>query len=143
MKKRVIILLTLFLSLTFFKCENDDTVLQPMPGGTYSFTSFDQQGNKLVEGDFIIIYEDSKTFKGTWEFKAVGNLDNPRPQVGTGDLTGEVKSNNEVIIDLNPGWADNNAYLNGKIINGTLSGEWSWVGFTGIQEKGAFTAKEK
>ena len=93
--------------------------------------------------EFTIIYNNSKTFNGNWNFKAVGNLDNPRPQVGTGELIGEIDENNMVSVDLNPGWADNNAYLNGKFENGVLTGEWSWVGFAGIPEKGTFTASEK
>lgn len=143
MKKRILLLSVLFLTLTFFKCEDDNSVVGPMPGGTYSFTSYDEDGNKLVEGEFSIIYNDSKTFKGDWNFKGVGNLDNPRPQVGTGDLIGEIDENNVVSIDLNPGWADNNAYLNGKFENGRLTGDWSWIGFVGVEETGTFTATEK
>ena len=143
MKRRIFVLSILFLSLTFFKCEDDNNVVGPLPGGVYNFVSFDEDGNKLVDGEFTIIYNDSKTFKGSWDFKAVGNLDNPRPQVGTGELIGEIDENNQVSVDLNPGWADNNAYLNGKFGNGVLTGEWSWVGFAGIPEKGTFTASEK
>lgn len=143
MKNRIIILLAVFLSVTVFKCENDDTIVSPLPGGIYDFTSFDENGDKLVEGVFSVLYNDSKTFKGSWEFKAVGNLDNPRPQAGTGELLGEIDENDLVVIDLNPGWRDNNAYLTGKFENGSFKGDWSWVGFTGIQEKGTFTAKEK
>lgn len=69
MKNRIIILLAVFLSVTVFKCENDDTIVSPLPGGIYDFTSFDENGDKLVEGVFSVLYNDSKTFKGSWEFR--------------------------------------------------------------------------
>lgn len=142
MLNRILILSIVFIATTFFKCE-DDNIVNPPPTGTYTFASFDQDGNKLVEGEFSVVYNDAKSFKGQWEFSSVENAENPRPQIGKGELVGEIRDNNVIYIDLNPGWADNNAYLNGTFENGNVQGEWSWVGFTGVPEKGTFTAKEK
>ena len=65
MTKRILILFAVFLTVTFFKCEDENSIVEPLPTGTYFLASFDEQGNKLVEGEFTVIYNNSKSFKGT------------------------------------------------------------------------------
>jgi hypothetical protein len=46
-------------------------------------------------------------------------------------------------INLNPNFADNNCYLYGNRHMSMYSGEWKWITFAGITNKGPFTATLK
>ena len=82
--------------------------------------------------------------EGTWAFRELAEADwRVGPQLGTGRLRGWVDAEEHIMLDLNPGWEDNNVRLQGEWRGarlGTLEGEWVYSGFPGCLGAGRFEA---
>jgi hypothetical protein len=123
---------------------------KPFPLGDYQYTSYDEKGDKVVEGRISITSteqrrigsEESTQLKGNWELKKVGSQEKIGGQVGSGDLIGTINKN-EVDINLNPNISDANVYLRGKIDGKRFHGTWTFSGYAGPVSKGTFEATRK
>ncbi|MCP4399073.1 MAG: hypothetical protein GY801_17450 [bacterium] len=133
----VLILLAAFLSA----CSTSS--LPPngsIPAGAFKYTAYDGTGARIVEGWFTLVFKDAATVEGEWNFKAIGDPQKIGPQVGEGELRGQLQDDNEIIIDLHPGWADNNVVLNGPYSLNEILGNWAWSTIVGPTNQGTFTA---
>jgi len=126
---------------------NSSQAQKPFPVGDYRYTSYDDKGDKVVEGQISITSsekqrigaEEKTQLKGHWEFKKVGNQEHIGLQEGKGDLIGTL-DNSQIYLDLNPGTADANVVLQGKGDAKGFRGTWSFNGYAGPLAKGKFEA---
>jgi hypothetical protein len=98
-------------------------------------------GEALLTGSLDLRFDDS-LITGTWSIAWAPGADTTievGPQVGSGTLVGR-RRGNSLMIDLNPGWADNNAVLLGELIPQGVSGRWQWNTIAGPATEGRFTA---
>jgi len=118
--------------------------------GDYHYSSYDQKGDRVVEGTLSItsverkrIYADEVTeVKGTWKLEKVGKQERIGMQEGTGELVGSIKDG-ELIINLNPNVDDANVYLRGRVEGKRYRGTWSFRGYAGTISEGTFEAQKK
>ena len=123
---------------------------KPFPLGDYQYTSYDEKGDKVVEGRVSITSteqrrigsEESTQLKGNWELKKVGAQETIGGQVGSGDLIATINKN-DVDINLNPNISDANVYLRGKIDGKRFHGTWTFSGYAGPVSTGKFEATRK
>ena len=54
-----------------FSCKQNDCLLSPNPEGRYSYVSYDQNGNLIVEGWLTINITDSSKIDGKWDLEKV------------------------------------------------------------------------
>ena len=117
----------------------------PQPG-TYVYKAFDSTGILIVEGwlkfkvDDSIQPDDDMNYlpiEGVWHLNKIGNPGHIGDQVGDGILKGTIEDD-KIWINLNPGWADNNVYLNGKLDGNKFDGEWFYSTFVGAINGGPF-----
>jgi hypothetical protein len=116
-------------------CSNDF-----FPERGFQYTAYDSAGVKIVKGWFTLIRQDSTTFKGTWNFRKIGEPQDIGPQVGEGMLTGHVHDGDRIIIELNPEMVDNNVTLDGSYSRNDIVGTWSWSTIAGLTNQGTFRA---
>ena len=138
MKAWRLIALGLFVALASAGC-GDATGPDAVPQGGYAYTGFDEDGTVVVQGWLTLDTHDPAHVTGTWHLEPVGNVPNLGPQTGDGRLTGQAQGN-ALVIDLNPGFADNNVVLDGRLGDGTYDGRWTYSGFAGPVGSGTFTA---
>jgi hypothetical protein len=139
-----IMLLAASMSLGFFRCSNGSPAQPDTFGpGTYEYSGFDSGGKKVISGKLVLTEIKGRSIKGTWDLKQVGPGEKLGPQIGTGDFAGSIEADGAININLNPNWADNNIFLNGRFVNGELKGDWHFSTFVGPTTKGTFVAKKK
>lgn len=141
-KKLLPLFLLLLFTLLSVECSNpvENKTERYFPEGKYYYSGFDTAGNLVSQGWFSIVYTDSAHFTGTWQIEKQTTDAEIGPQDGSGELTGSIESGT-VSIGLNPDMADNNVFLRGTYEPaGGLNGEWTFVGFPGILNKGTFNA---
>jgi hypothetical protein len=120
---------------------------QPFPVGDYQYRSYDDKGDKVVEGRISITSaelrrigsEEQTQLKGNWELKKVGKQEHIGMQEGKGDLIGSLDKG-EIYLNLNPNVDDANVILRGKIEGKRFHGTWSANGYAGPVIKGKFEA---
>lgn len=110
--------------------------------GTYDYTGYNADDVVIISGILQLDLSDSANVKGTWQLNQVGEESNTGPQVGAGNLEGGF-NNDLLMLDLNPGWADNNVFLIGRFEDNTFSGTWEYSGFAGVINQGNFTAAKE
>ena len=112
--------------------------------GTFQYTGYNQQGVVVVRGTITLSDNKSGLVNGRWNLQAVGSPDRLGPQVGQGDVRGEIslRSNgvSTLTLNLNPEWADNNVLLFGQGQSSKIEGEWHWSTLLGAVERGRFIA---
>lgn len=121
-----------------------------LPLGDYTYTSYDKDGAKVVEGRLSITAVEPRRIgadevpqiKGNWEFRKVGNQEKIGRQVGSGDLTGSI-TRDEIYINLNPNMSDANVFLRGTINEKRFHGKWTFSAYTGPVSEGTFEAIRK
>lgn len=114
----------------------------PTPAGGFEYRAYDRNNDLVVYGWMTLVRQDSVRITGEWHFAAARKFEYFGPQVGNGKYYGRLKDS-EFHINLNPGWVDNNVYLRGAYDSTTIEGEWSWVTFIGLTDKGRFRAVRK
>lgn len=123
---------------------------KPFPLGDYQYTSYDDKGDKVVEGRISItsseprrIGPDEQTqLKGNWDLKKVGKQEHIGLQEGKGDLTGTLDKG-DIYLNLNPNIDDANVILQGRIDGKRFHGNWSFNGYAGPVSKGKFEAMKQ
>jgi hypothetical protein len=118
-----------------------DNISGSFPEGSYSYTGYDDQGNLIARGWISIAYSDSPSVQGEWDIKKIGTAKDIGPQVGSGKLTGGLFDSDSIWIELNPQFRDNNLQLRGFYGQDKISGQWQWITFAGVSNKGTFTAR--
>src|SRR4051812_26325852 len=86
--------------------------------GDYHYTSYDQKGERVVEGTLSITSVERKRVnsdevtevKGHWQLEKIGKQERIGQQEGSGEFVGSIKEG-ELIINLNPNISDANVYL--------------------------------
>ena len=137
MKTGMLSILPLLVAFTTCTQPTDST-----PRGAFAYTSYDSTGAPLSSGWFTMKFSDSVTVTGEWHFNPADSPQNIGPQIGEGTLTGLVQGN-QVVINLNPEFADNNVGLSGTMDGDRISGIWMWTTFAGPTNQGTFNAVKK
>lgn len=118
-------------------------VAAPMFDRMYEYIGYDTLQRQIVSGWLGMNDPDSMgQFTGAWSIKKYNPDPWPidlGPQDGSGSLLGQVHGN-ELSIDLNPGWADNNVILVADTSYHRLLGTWHYSTFVGEVNRGAFEA---
>ena len=122
-------------------CKRDNAV-EPAPYGKFQYKAYDSSGTLVVEGWMTLAIQDTARITGAWHLTKVDDPQNIGPQLGDGELVGEFHDGS-VLINLNPGFADNNVFLSGQFAADTFSGTWNWSGFAGILNRGNFQARRQ
>ncbi|MDQ3817657.1 MAG: hypothetical protein M3362_08200 [Acidobacteriota bacterium] len=123
---------------------------KPFPAGDYQYVSYDQKGDKVVEGRLSITSVQTKRIqseeqiqlKGNWQLNKAGNQERIGDQTGSGLLVGSIIQG-KVYINLNPNIADANVFLEGTIEGKRFHGMWSFKGLAGTISQGTFEANRK
>jgi hypothetical protein len=89
---------------------------------------------------FIDTDEPSK-ITGIWNLQAMGSAERIGPQTGSGELQGRFEGD-EISINLNPQYIDNNVCLIGSVEGECIIGLWQWISFDGPTNEGAFTVSK-
>jgi hypothetical protein len=133
-------------TLSFWSCLNsqDAGLVGPPqgPAGAFAYTSYDESGTPIVTGWLNINLTDPDSITGEWHLQKIGNPENIGPQVGAGIFIGG-SYQNQLWVELNPEFADNNLQLVGTLRDQRLSGEWFWISFPGVTGQGTFEAVKK
>ena len=109
------------------------------PPAAFQYHAYDTTGTLLVKGWCTIVIRDSSHVSGEWHFAKMIDRQNIGPQFGDGQLAGAFYQG-ALWINLNPGYVDNNVFLNGHFSEHAYSGSWSWSGFPGVLNRGSFQA---
>ena len=118
---------------------NKQTPLEVTSPSAYQYKAYDTTGALIVQGWFTLTIQDSSHVEGDWHFAQVNHPQNTGPQTGNGRLYGYFFQG-DLILGLNPTYADNNVMLFGTISGNSYSGTWSWDTFIGRTNWGTFTA---
>lgn len=136
-----VVIIALFIS--FYVCDKDNSINGiKIPKGAYAYSGYDSTGVKIVQGWIKISFDDSTTISGDWELDKIGDPQNIGPQVGTGTLMGNLQ-NNQLFLNLNPNYIDNNVFLICPYDDPKLTGKWNYAGFPGIINYGSFVAEKE
>lgn len=114
----------------------------PTGPGEYRYAARSAEGASLLVGTLELTFPDDSTVTGTWTIKWVLGADTTTevgPQVGSGTLAG-TRSGLMLSLDLNPGHADHNVFLQGTPTADGFEGDWHWSTFAGPRAAGAFAA---
>ena len=132
--------ITFILILTIiYSCEKDNAIIGPSPSGKFTYQAYDSLGHLIVDGWLTIEVVDSVTVEGSWNLDNLSNRTDIGIQDGDGDLIGDI-DDSTISINLNPQYADHNVFLNGKISDKIIEGEWMWATFIGPTNWGTFKA---
>jgi len=145
-------LLMLVLSCYVLACSTAKPVEQAQSPliGDYHYVSYDQKGERVVEGTLSITSVEKKRInsdevtevKGTWQLRKVGSQERIGMQEGSGEFIGSVIEG-ELSLNLNPNISDANVYLRGRVEGKRYQGRWSLRGYAGTLNEGTFEATKK
>ena len=143
MKKIYIFVVIITLSFLFYFCDKDNCLNGiKIPDGAFAYTGFDSTGVEIVRGWIMFDFDDSTNISGDWELDKIGNPQKIGPQVGSGNLVGSMV-NDELHLNLNPQYKDNNVFLICPYDDQKLTGKWIYAGFPGVINYGSFVAEKK
>lgn len=114
-----------------------------VPGGLYAYEAYTMAGAPLLSGTMLLDVHRDASVTGTWSIGWVPGADTSvavGPQVGAGMLRGSIE-NGMLLLDLNPGWADNNVFLSGTARNGAIVGTWGYSTLVGAVSGGSFVVR--
>ncbi len=115
---------------------------RPEPDGTWDFKAFDRQDVLVVTGRLFLVSQTNPPIGGTRNLSWTGNATtawNFMVQVGIGPVGGDLHGN-DLFLDLNLGWFDDNYYLRGSMLGGYAAGSWNYSSFVGESVEGRFVA---
>lgn len=130
-------------ALLLAACEGGFAPPQDGEEQTWDYTAFSTAGTPVVAGTFHVV-ADGRDFTGEWQTRLLQPGADVGPQVGTGDLRGSWDIEGQsILLDMNPGWADNNVYLVGTPRDDGLRGTWSHSTLLGPRVGGEFVARRR
>jgi hypothetical protein len=113
----------------------------PQAGGTYRYSGYEDGGGLVVTGRITLSVQ-TNAVTGTWTLRQAGPANGPiGHQIGEGQLRGDL-GGSQLAVDLNPGWVDNNVFLQGQSAGNTWTGLWSYSTIAGSVNGGPFTAEK-
>jgi hypothetical protein len=114
--------------------------------GVYVYHATDSAGTLLLTGTLQMVFQDDSSVTGSWGIERepdAGGDSEVGPQIGEGTLQGRLSAEG-LVLDLNPGSADNNVLLIGALVRDAgapkLAGDWRYSAFAGEVAAGHFTA---
>jgi hypothetical protein len=111
----------------------------PPHAGVYRYSASEDGGGVVITGR-LTLFAQTNPVTGTWSLSLAGTPEGPiGPQTGDGRLAGEADGS-VLRVDLNPGWRDNNVFLDGRREGNVWTGRWSYSTFGGTVNGGRFTA---
>ncbi len=122
----------------YASCQKDETIVG-VPSGTYTYTALDSNHAVVVTGQITINAQDSLNVTGSWRLRCAPGRTDLGPQSGMGTIGGRFYDTT-LILNLNPGYVDNNVILVGEHRGNLYTGTWRWIGFPGELNHGSFTA---
>ena len=133
--------LTTVLSVALLLACSSTSTTNPVPrNGSLRYLGRGPSGEAVLAGRLEFTFTDDSTLTGTWAIHWLPGADTTLqvgPQVGTGTLVGN-RMGDGLLVQLNPGWADNNVDLNAGPTADGYSGQWSWTTATGPRSAGTF-----
>lgn len=125
--------LFVFLLTIIYGCSSSNTGqvnTESMPGiGTYKFSMLDSNEAGLAEGRLKITDNKEYKIKGTYKFDTVYHKF-PGYESMKGRFEGNINpSSKTLLIDTNPGTADDNVFFDLTIDKNTLTGTWYYSAF--------------
>lgn len=115
-------------SFLFASCEDLGTSYPGSSLGTFAYRAFDTLKVEVARGT-LALYGSDSTVTGHWRFE----------DGRSGALEGIAK-NSGIVLNLNPGYIDNNLILHGTLARDTIAGIWEQIGFAGVMASGTFRA---
>jgi len=114
--------------------------------GVYAYQGTDSAGTALLIGTLQLAFSPDSSVTGSWAIDWAPDADTNAavgPQVGEGTLQGRWGAEG-LVLDLNPGVADDNVLLAGTLVRGIpapqFGGDWSHSTLVGPVAAGLFTA---
>lgn len=96
----------------------------------------------VLKGSWDLLIAPDSSITGTWSAHAVSGPDSlvtgVGPQVGSGQLEGHLLGDGSLTINMNPGWFDNNVFVNVGPRGGDTDATWDWSTFAGPTAHGFF-----
>jgi hypothetical protein len=123
-------------------CTASPSTPPPESDGTFQYSATNAAGKTLLVGKIALVFANDSVITGTWQLAPAPGVDAkdiPGSQVGSGTLRGR-RVDGKLVLDLNPGYADNNVTLEASSATSGYSGTWSWSSFAGPQAGGKFKA---
>ena len=137
--------LGLFVAVACLGCSDAVTGPDELTG-VYAYQAMDSAGTLLLTGTLQLVVHDDSSVTGSWGIDWAPDADTDTevgPQVGDGTLQGRLGAE-ELVLDLNPGVADNNVFVAGTLVRGStapqLAGDWSHSTLVGAVAAGRFAA---
>jgi hypothetical protein len=130
----------LFLAILFVSLIGCSESALEVPEGAWAYQGYASNGAQITDGWFKIQSQDSLLISGNWRFERVGDELEVGPQIGSGQFSGQIDAE-QIWINLNPDYADNNVFLSGIIDGDRMTGNWTWSGFAGPIATGSFSAQ--
>ncbi len=118
----------------------DNPVADDIPTGAFRYIGYDTLGQAVVQGYLRMALTDSNRIEGDWALVAIAGESTVGPQTGSGSLEGEIVGTT-IRLNLNPQMIDNNVLLSGELRGNIYAGEWMFVGFPGVLNRGTFAAR--
>jgi len=115
---------------------------------TYDYKGFDTNGVLRVSGVISLRLDDHVKIKGDWRLQVlhIEKIKEYGPQDGAGKISGYVKEEEGIFVNLNPGQIHNNIYLEGQIAStnsSAIKGKWGYYAFVGKVNGGTFEMLRK
>lgn len=99
---------------------------------SYTFTMYDSLNSVVAKGIMEVDKRDGNNISGTHSFTNVINEFTGYGAMKKGKFTGKInKEEKMILIDTNPGVADNNVYFNVRVWQDRMEGDWY---FTGLRQ---------
>ena len=94
----------------------------------YSFSMYDSLDAVIAKGTMTVDKRESESISGTYSFTSVINEFTGYGAMKKGKFTGKInKAEKMILIDTNPGVADNNVYFNVRIWQDRMEGDWYYT----------------
>lgn len=123
-------------------CTASPSTPPPENDGTFQYSATNGAGKTLLVGKLVLVFTNDSVITGTWQLAPAPGVqasEIPGSQVGSGSLRGR-RVDGKIVLDLNPGFADNNVTLEASSARSGYTGTWSWSSFAGPQAGGSFKA---
>lgn len=109
--------------------------------GRFEYRAYASSGSPLLVGTITLAVAPDSSLTGSWDIRRAAGADTTAivgPQIGSGTLVGYAGSE-QSLINLNPGWADNNVFLMMPYPDEVpLAGQWQYSTFVGPVAQGRF-----